>query len=268
MISINVRGIANDKKRRAVFDFHRKNADILIVQETHSNPKIESVWESEWGGRALYAHGETNARGIVAFVSKDIFARIDNITRDIEGRYLIFDLKEENVKITIVALYAPNIDSPGFFKEIVKILREKSENKILVGDYNLTLDIEKDRLNTYHNNNTARDEVLGIMEEFYLADTWRNRNEQAREFSWFKKLSRGEDRKASRIDYALISSGLDQHVHMIDYISSIMTDHRAIYLVVDFSESERGTGYWKLNTLLLTKKEYVEKINLWKLTKH
>ena len=175
---------------------------------------------------------------------------------------MIFDLKEENVKITIVALYAPNIDSPGFFKELAKILREKSEYKILVGDYNLTLDIEKDRLNTYHNNNTARDEVLGIMEEFYLADTWRNRNEEAREFSWFKKLSRGEDRKASRIDYALISSGLDQHVHMIDYISSIMTDHRAIYLVVDFSESERGTGYWKLNTLLLTKKEYVEKINM------
>ena len=50
-ITVNVRGIADSVKRRAIFDFHRKNADFLILQETHSVPEIESIWENEWGGK-------------------------------------------------------------------------------------------------------------------------------------------------------------------------------------------------------------------------
>ena len=50
IFSLNVRGITNDEKRRAIFDKHRINADIMILQETHSSKEKEQVWENEMGG--------------------------------------------------------------------------------------------------------------------------------------------------------------------------------------------------------------------------
>ena len=40
-----------------------------------------------------------------------------------------------------------------------------------------------------------------------------------------------------------------------------MTDHRALYLVIDLIPFQRGIGYWKFNTQLLKNQEFVTKIN-------
>ena len=82
-----------------------------------------------------------------------------------------------------------------------------------------------------------------MMEELCLKDIWRNRNEETREYSWRKG---GDITKASRIDYALVSAGLDQHTEYVTYISALFTDHRALYMVVNINPVERGTGYWKV----------------------
>ena len=118
--------MGNQKKRRAIFDYHRFNADILVLQETHSSAKDEKVWENEWGGKAIYAHGTTAARGIAIFTSKEIYSRLCNIVKCIEGRYIIVDIKEEDKIITLVALYAPNEDNPLFFTNIQTLLRERT----------------------------------------------------------------------------------------------------------------------------------------------
>ena len=96
------------------------------------------------------------------------------------------------------------------------------------------------------------------MDEFCLLDIWRARHPDESQYSWFK---RGEITKASRIDFILISGGLDQKVEMVQYLSSIMTDHRAIYMVISIHQGERGPGYWKLNTSLLSNSDYVSMMN-------
>ena len=225
--------------------------------ETHSTPEIEKIWEAEWGGKIIFAHGSSQSRGIAILMSKQFYGKISNIVKCIEGRKIIVDIEEADQIITLVALYAPNSDSPDFFRDLAIELRKRQENKIIIGDFNLTLDIEMDRKNTYCNNNQSKDEIINLMDEFMLKETWRERNPEKKEFSWFKKSVRGEDRKASRIDFTLISAGLDQKVKEILYISSNMTDHRAIYMVIDIVDNDRGTGYWKLNTSLLRNKEYL-----------
>ena len=40
-----------------------KNADVVLLQETHSNKKSEKIWRNEWGGNIYYSYGESNARG-------------------------------------------------------------------------------------------------------------------------------------------------------------------------------------------------------------
>ena len=57
-----MRGAANEQKRRAIFDKYRKSTDILILQETHSTKEVESIWESEWGGKVIFNHGTGMAR--------------------------------------------------------------------------------------------------------------------------------------------------------------------------------------------------------------
>ena len=251
----------NDKKRRSIFDYHRVNADILVLIETHSIPENECIWINEWGGKILFSHGTTKSRGIAVLISKTMGDKIINIEKCSNGRYIIFDIIENGETVSIAAIYAPNEDSPVFFKQIRESLKKRQEKKVIIGDFNLTLNVEKDRLNTYCNNNQAKEEVLNIMDEFYLKDVWRVRNEDKLEYSWSKKTVRSEERKASRIDFTLVSGGLDQSVELIQYLSSIMTDHRAIYMVLELTQKDRGAGYWKLNSSLLQDKTFVDKVN-------
>ena len=231
----------------------------MILQETHSTVEIEKIWEHEWGGKIIYSHGTSAARGIAILTSKEIFATISNIFRDEEGRIIILDLIHSNQKLSIAAIYAPNKDSPEFFKKVEKELRNRCEHKIVIGDYNLVLDVDLDRQNTYCNNNKAMEELKNIMDQYMLKDTWREQKVTKREYSWKKKNSWPV--KASRIDFALISGGIDQCVKTIQYISSICTDHRAIYIVIDLQPFQRGIGYWKFNVSLLQNSVFIQKMN-------
>ena len=254
-----MRGIANEHKRRALFDYHRVNADILILQEIHSSVECEQIWENEWGGKIIFSHGSTSARGIAILTTKALYQSMSNVYKSVDGRVIILDISECGYIVSIVAIYAPNEDKPAFFQEIAAEIRVRSEHKIIVGDFNLVLDVEMDRENTYQNNNRAMEEVTSIMEEFSLKDIWRIQNIDKREFSWRKP--RTYPVKASRIDFALVSSGLDQQVKTVQYLSSLKTDHRAIYLVVELSPSERGCGYWKFNNSLLQNLEFIKTMN-------
>ena len=259
IVSINVRSLSDVVKRKAVFEQNRGRADILIMQETHSIDKCEDMWRNEWGGEVIFSHGTSSARGTAVFLKKSLMSSVSNIARDEEGRQVIFDFKIDEVnRITIAAIYAPNSDSPNFFKNLESSLMYRETHKIVIGDFNLTLNVDSDRLNTYHNNNKAKEVVENLMEHFSLRDVWRVQNEERREYSWFK---RGNLNMASRIDLALVSAGLDQSVKTVLYVSSIKTDHRAIYMVVDFHQQERGNGYWKLNTQYLRDKAYVDGMN-------
>ena len=255
---MNVRGISDQVKRRAIFDYYRAIADILIMQETHSEKEKEKIWENEWGGKAFFSHGTTAARGVAIFVKREFITVIKNVYTDEDGRLILMDLEECGQVTSIVAIYAPNEDSPAYFKKICTLLQDRSENKILIGDFNLVLNIEWDRKNTYNNNNRAKEVVEEISEEYCLVDVWRIQNEEKKEYSWIKA---GNTSKASRIDFALVSRGLDQKCKAVEYKSGIKTDHRALYIAVDLQPSERGKGFWKMNASLLQDINYIQLIN-------
>ena len=259
IVSINVRGASNEVKRKMLYEYYRVNADIIIMQETHSEENTQGIWKSQWGGEIIFSHGTSTARGIAIFTTKEIYQDISNIWTDDNGRIIIIDILQKGTKITIAAIYAPNQDTPSFFQHIQDLLRNRSEHKIVIGDFNVTLDVEMDRLNTYCNNNKAKDKIEDIMDEFCLKDIWRTHNPQAREFSWIK---RGRELKASRIDLALVSAGIDQCIKNTSFLNGIKTDHRALYMVVEVQDFERGKGFWKFNNTLLKNKQFLEEMNL------
>ena len=67
IISLNVRGIRDQTKRRSIFTYLKdQKAAFYFLQETHSDSNDEAMWQSEWRGgggvRFFFLMGNTIAR--------------------------------------------------------------------------------------------------------------------------------------------------------------------------------------------------------------
>ena len=141
ILSLNVRGLQNSEKRRAIFDKHRIHADLMFLHETHSTKNCQTIWENEWGGKIYFSHGTQASKGIALLIKKDFVHSISNVKIDEDGRFIVVDLTLNQEVISVLALYA-NEDNPNFFMKLASLMRERSEHKIVLGDYNLTLNVQ------------------------------------------------------------------------------------------------------------------------------
>ena len=223
--------------------------DVLILQETHSNPENEEQWTREWGGKAIFSHGTSNARGICMLFKKQFVCNIDEIQRDLNGRYLACNVTiiASSFKIALCSLYAPNEDKPIFYEALDQNISELHWNKLIIGDFNLVLDVKKDRYKSTHNNSRACERLKQMIEDLNLSDTWRTRHPNDIRYSW----QNHQKSQASRIDFFLLSTAIEQLCENCMYMQGIMSDHSAIYLSIKDIVHERGPGYWKANASLL-----------------
>ena len=108
--SFNVRGLRNERKRRAIFDFlKRKQYDIIFLQETHSTKDIEIKWKKEWGGEISFSNFTSMARGTMTLFKPGLNSKFH--WNDAEGRidYNIVTLGANDY--SCINIYAPNLDS-------------------------------------------------------------------------------------------------------------------------------------------------------------
>ena len=96
-----------------------------------------------------------------------------------------------------------------------------------------------------------KDSVKNIMEiklAYDLVDIWRIRNPNKRKFTWRQKKPLIQ----RRLDYWLISDGLQDFIEDSDIIPSIKSDHSAITLQINsFEDKIRGPSHWIFNSSLL-----------------
>lgn len=119
--SYNVNGLGIESKRREIFKHIRDcEIDVCLLQETHSTEGTENLWQNEWGGKILFSHGTSAARGVAVMIRPGLAATLELIQRDGNGRYLIvyFEINEE--KFSLVSIYAPNEDDPSFFYRTIR----------------------------------------------------------------------------------------------------------------------------------------------------
>ena len=54
ILSLNVRGLRNTNKRRAILSYLKKQkTTIFNLQEVFSRPEDEKIWTAEWGGKVF-----------------------------------------------------------------------------------------------------------------------------------------------------------------------------------------------------------------------
>ena len=88
----------------------------------------------------FHAKGKQKKDGVAILISDKIDLKIKNITRDKEGHYIMIkgSIREED--ITIVNIYAPNIEAPQYIRQtLTDIKGEIDSNSITVGDFNTPL---------------------------------------------------------------------------------------------------------------------------------
>ena len=265
LLSLNVRGLSNFKKRRAVFTWCRKQkASIIFLQETHSTIDKEKQWKAEWGAPIEFAHGSSNARGAAILLRNGFDCKIKRTIVDPMGRYIGINAEIKDENYLLFNVYAPNNDSQSakFYEHIVNVLKKEDqiyEDRIIIGgDFNCPLNPSLDKMGgLLTTRKKIVDQIENIQNIFNVHDVWRIKHPNQKSFTWSQK----SPFIFCRLDYWLISDSLHDMVANVDIVSAIKTDHSAITLQLHkIEEGVKGPGFWKMNTSMLNDAAYVEEV--------
>ena len=85
----------------------------------------------------FHANGNQKKAGVTILISDKIDFKIKTITRDKEGRYIMIKGSIQEEEITIVNIYAPNIQVPQYMRQMLTAIKgEIDSNTIILGDFN------------------------------------------------------------------------------------------------------------------------------------
>ena len=258
----NVRGLNDSNKRREMFTFFKKSKyDIICIQETHSDKNSQFIWEAQWGGKILFSHGETDARGVAIFFSPNLNVKICKSVLDENGRIVAADISVNDQKFLICNIYAPNEDKPNFFLEVFETVQKlQHADRIIAGDFNLVVKRNKDSLNRKANNDKALAVLELYMEQAMMTDCFRYKNPESFRFTWHRKKPQ---HIYARLDYIFVNFGLLTNVTRCEIKPAYKSDHAQVVLKLEKNnDEERGKGFWKLNSSLLESIDYVKELNL------
>ena len=72
IVSLNAIGLRTTNtaipKRRKLFTWLKNtSADVIFLQETHSDHQLVDIICNEWGAKCYFAHGDNKSRGVAIF---------------------------------------------------------------------------------------------------------------------------------------------------------------------------------------------------------
>ena len=257
----NVRGLGDKGKRREVFHhLTKKNLDIIFLQETHSTANTNRWWSDMWGNKIYFDNGESNARGVAILFNPKLQIKIHNKFVRGDGRFLLLYTTIRERKVVLANVYAPNNDSPEFFREIHREIDKYAPDLVLYGgDLNTALDPLVDRQGTVNNNKESSEVLNQYMSARELIDVWRHCHPDVNGFTW-RKITHNKY-CFSRLDYWLMDEHMLQYVEKIEVAPGFKSDHSAVRLILSFAKVNKGKGYWKINTSLFSDRDFVNQIN-------
>ena len=106
-------GLSVATKRQNLFQYVRsRKFNIVRLQETHVNPKLDSFIKAEWGFDAYLSSFTSNSRGVMILINNNFDQKVNRVKIDKNDNFLILNMTIEGKEITLVNLYGPNEDRP------------------------------------------------------------------------------------------------------------------------------------------------------------
>ena len=194
----------------------------------------------------------------VAFLFNNFSFKILRQLCDKKGTYIIVDLEVGELTLTLCNIYAPNTDDPDFFTNVSEQMLSVKCDEIIIGrDFNLVLDVLKDKTGgkpTTHWNSLK--ELKYIQDNLDLTDIWRDLNPAAKRYTWI----RNRPEVHCRLDFFLVTLSIVGRISNADILPAYKTDHSLCTIDINYHSNPRGPGFWKLNSVLLSKVDYVNAI--------
>lgn len=254
--SWNVRGSNNPVKRGKIIK-HLKSLhlDIIFLQETHLKTNHHNKLKVKWVKEVYHSSFSGKARGAAILIKKGVPFIHNSTTVDKDGRFVIVSGDIYNVPITLVNLYAPNSDSPAFFK-VFSLIPDISHTKLIIGgDFNTPLDPYLDRSsNRKIPKNNSSIFLSSYLKNMNLIDLWHFTNPSGRDYSFFSPVHNSY----SRIDYFLVDASLVPITTDINYNTTSISDHSPLTFNLFLENMDPQTRSWRLNPRLLTEKEFCD----------
>ena len=138
IITLNVNGLNVPTKRHRLAEWIQKQDPyICYLQETHFRPKETYRLKVRGWKNIFYVNGKQKRAGVAVLISDKIDLKIEKITRDKEGHYIMIKGSIQEEDITIVNIHASNIGAPQYIRQtLTDIKGETDSNTITVGDFN------------------------------------------------------------------------------------------------------------------------------------
>ena len=100
---------------------------------------------------------------------------------------------------------------------------------------------------------------ISMMSENELCDIFRVRNLDVKQFTWRNKNPFIQ----KRLDYFILSEGLQNSIEIMDTIPSVQSDHSVLKLKISpINERTRGPSSWKFNNSLVHDSNFVRQMKL------
>ena len=108
-VTLNGRGLNNERKRRQVFRWlHGRMFQIDFLQEVYSSRDIEKIWSAEWGGKVVFCHGTKHSCGPLVLFHPSLNVDVENVEVDKRSRVIVLCAKIDDHRFTFINVYAPN----------------------------------------------------------------------------------------------------------------------------------------------------------------
>lgn len=263
--SLNVRGIRDNTKRKAVFIFCRQQeSDVVFLQETHSVANDVKIWKSQWGDYSLFSHASSQSAGVAVLFNK-FKGDILETTISKDGRWIIVICKLDNTMFCLCNLYGHNntVLSKNMFTQLslkIKELQIKYNDPLLIlgGDYNDAPDDNLDRIPPRLSHSTRFKSTAFFSNQLSVIDAWRFLNPISKEYTW----SNSHRTLRSRIDVWYTSPQCLQFITEVFHGYAPLTDHKLISITLNGTNQpqKKIRGYWKFNNNLLNDSAFCESI--------
>ena len=86
----------------------------------------------------FHANGKQKKAAVAILISDQIDLKI-KITRDKEGYYIMMKGSIQEEDITVVNIYAPNIEAPQYIRQTLTDIEGEMDTNTIVGDFNTPL---------------------------------------------------------------------------------------------------------------------------------
>jgi exonuclease III len=137
MLTLNGNGLNSPIKRHCLTNWIKKeDSTICCLQETHLIDKNKHRLRVKGWKKIYQASGHQKQAGVAVLISDKVDFKPTLTKRDKQGHYMLTKGEIHQKEITIINLYAPNINAPNFIKHTLKDLKTYiNSNTVVVGDF-------------------------------------------------------------------------------------------------------------------------------------